>query len=120
MLSEVQTDGSAVPGPPPLGRLLITYGFLTEEQLQVGLAEHGRTGLPPGPGSIRPRFGAKAGNRPVPPPAGGGPFKTCSGFATVCASAEPAAPPLHVAGLRTAETGPQPVEPAPQAQADII
>jgi hypothetical protein len=46
MLSETLTNGSGTPGPPPPGRLLVARGFLTEEQLQVGLAEYGRTGLP--------------------------------------------------------------------------
>ena len=34
--------------PPPLGRLLVERGLLTEEQLQYALAEQGRTGLPIG------------------------------------------------------------------------
>lgn len=34
--------------PPPLGRLLVDRGLLTEEQLQYALAEQGRTGLPIG------------------------------------------------------------------------
>ncbi|MDE3024974.1 MAG: hypothetical protein KGI93_05325, partial [Acidobacteriota bacterium] len=33
---------------PPLGQMLVERGFITEEQLQNGLAEQGRTGLPLG------------------------------------------------------------------------
>ena len=38
-----QTDAQ-----PPLGRLLLERGLLTDEQLQYALSEHGRTGLPLG------------------------------------------------------------------------
>jgi hypothetical protein len=38
-----QTDAQ-----PPLGRLLVDRGLLTEEQLQYALSEHARTGLPIG------------------------------------------------------------------------
>jgi hypothetical protein len=120
MLSEVQTDGSAVPGPPPLGRLLITYGFLSEEQLQVGLAEHGRTGLPLGQVLIGLGFVTKAVIAQALATQAGGLVKTEYGFSTGFASSEPAPAPLPFSGLRTAEAVPQPVEPAPQAQADII
>jgi hypothetical protein len=120
MLSEVQTDGSAVPGPPPLGRLLITYGFLSEEQLQVGLAEHGRTGLPLGQVLIGLGFVTKAVIAQALATQAGGLVKTEYGFSTGFASSEPAPAPLQFSGLRTAEAAPQPVEPAPQAQADII
>ena len=53
MLDALGDTGSApVPehddAPPPLGRLLIDRGLLTEGQLQVALAEQGRTGLPIG------------------------------------------------------------------------
>jgi hypothetical protein len=40
--------GFQPPGPPPLGRMLVQRGLLTEEQLAAGLAEHGRTGRPLG------------------------------------------------------------------------
>jgi hypothetical protein len=120
MLSEVQTDGSAVPGPPPLGRLLIAHGFLTEEQLQAGLAEHGRTGLPLGQVLIGLGFVTKAVIAQALATQAGGLVKTEYGFSTGFASSEPAPAPVQFSGLRTAEAAPQPVEPAPQAQADII
>jgi hypothetical protein len=120
MLSEVQTDGSAIPSPPPLGRLLIAHGFLTEEQLQVGLAEHGRTGLPLGQVLIGLGFVTKAVIAQALATQAGGLVKTEYGFSTGFASSEPATAPLQFAGLRTPEAVRQPADPAPQAQADVI
>lgn len=52
MFDALGTGGARVPElevpAPPLGRLLVERGALTEDQLQGALAEHGRTGLPLG------------------------------------------------------------------------
>src|SRR5579863_8699752 len=52
MLDALGTGGARLPepevSPPPLGRLLVERGELTEDQLQGALVEQGRTGLPLG------------------------------------------------------------------------
>lgn len=52
MFDALGTGGARMPeleeSTPPLGRLLVERGELTEEQLQAALAEHARTGLPLG------------------------------------------------------------------------
>lgn len=52
MFDALGTGGARVPelevSAPPLGRLLVDRGELTEEQLQSALDEHARTGLPLG------------------------------------------------------------------------
>jgi hypothetical protein len=52
MFDALGTGGARVPelevAAPPLGRLLVERGHLTEEQLQAALDEHARTGLPLG------------------------------------------------------------------------
>jgi len=52
MFDALGTGGALVPelevSAPPLGRLLVERGHLTEEQLQAALDEHARTGLPLG------------------------------------------------------------------------
>ena len=118
MLSEVQSDNSGTPGPPPLGRLLVERGFLTEEQLQTGLAEHGRTGLPLGQVLIGMGFVNTAIIAQALATQQGGLVKTEYGFSTGFAT-EPTAPQL-----RTAEAEPAPAalpaEPAPMPAAEII
>src|SRR5579864_6282780 len=119
MLSEVQTDGSVMPGPPPLGRLLIAHGFLTEEQLQVGLAEHGRTGLPLGQVLIGLGFVTKAVIAQALATQAGGLVKTEYGFSTGFAVPEQVAPlPFTVAA--PPEAVPQAVEAAPHPEAEVI
>src|SRR5579864_102499 len=119
MLSEVQTDGSVMPGPPPLGRLLIAHGFLTEEQLQVGLAEHGRTGLPLGQVLIGLGFVTKAVIAQALATQAGGLVKTEYGFSTGFAVPEQVAPlPFTVAA--PPEAVPQAVETAPHPEAEVI
>jgi hypothetical protein len=52
MLDALGTGVASLPehdvDQPPLGRLLVERGFLTDDQLQHALAEHDRTGLPLG------------------------------------------------------------------------
>jgi hypothetical protein len=119
MLSETLTDGSGTPGAPPLGRLLIVHGFLTEEQLQVGLAEHGRTGLPLGQVLIGLGFVTKAIIAQALATQAGGLVKTEYGFSTGFAASKQTAP-LQFASAPAPEADPQPVEPAPQPEAEII
>jgi hypothetical protein len=119
MLSETLTDGSGAPGPPPLGRLLIVHGFLTEEQLQAGLAEHGRTGLPLGQVLISLGFVTKAIIAQALATQAGGLVKTEYGFSTGFAAPEQASP-LQFTSAAAPEADPQPVEPASQPEAEII
>lgn len=105
MLSEALSDNSGTPGPPPLGRLLVERGFLTEEQLQIGLAEHGRTGLPLGQVLIGMGFVTTAIIAQALATQAGGMVKTEYGYST---------------GFATEQAAPLPVETAPQPPAEVI
>lgn len=118
MLSEVQSDNSGTPGPPPLGRLLVERGFLTEEQLQTGLAEHGRTGLPLGQVLIGMGFVSTAIIAQALATQQGGLVKTEYGFSTGFAP-DPAAPPAPIAEAEPAPAA-LPAEPAPVPPAEVI
>jgi type IV secretory pathway VirB10-like protein len=117
MLSEAHTDNSGVPSPPPLGRLLVERGFLTEEQLQAGLAEQGSTGLPLGQLLIGMGFVTTATIAQALATQQGGMVKTEYGFSTGFAPEQAVSPPEPAVEIPLHTEAPQVEAPAQAWQA---
>jgi hypothetical protein len=117
MLSEAHVDNSGLPSPPPLGRLLVERGFLTEEQLQAGLAEQGSTGLPLGQLLIGMGFVTTATIAQALATQQGGMVKTEYGFSTGFATQQAAPPPEPAVEIPLPTEAPQVEAPAEAWQA---
>jgi hypothetical protein len=117
MLSEAHIDNSGVPSPPPLGRLLVERGFLTEEQLQAGLAEQGSTGLPLGQLLIGMGFVTTATIAQALATQQGGMVKTEYGFSTGFATEQAISPPQPVVEIPLPTEAPRVEAPAQAWQA---
>ena len=107
------------PGPPPLGAILVQRGLLTEEQLNVALAESKRTGRPTGEVIVRLGFATAATIAQALATQHGGPLKTEYGYAVGFGSPAPAQPvgrppvsPVPAQAGRPAASAPASVVPA--------